>query len=62
MSKINVVPQPSPVKIKLELPKNVKKTFEKIQQYKILVYGKPLAGKSYFADTFPDALICKYRF
>ena len=56
MSKINVVPQASPVKIKLELPKNVKKSFEKIQQYKILVYGKPLAGKSYFADTFPDAL------
>lgn len=39
------------------LPENVKKSPNEIPKYKkIWVYGAPYVGKTYFADSFPDAL------
>ena len=39
------------------LPKNEKRTVNKLSQIKIWIYGAPFSGKTTLANNFPDALI-----
>ena len=39
------------------LPKNEKRTVNKLSQIKIWIYGAPFSGKTTLANNFPDALM-----
>ena len=43
--------------LRVELPKNERREIKEITKYKIWVYGQPFAGKTHFADTFPNTII-----